>query len=426
MASPLPSIDVPRPRTTQPAIAAPSTGPILSADERRARALHDGARPLIALATQLRQAVVDRPAAMKKALGDAVERFEADLAAAGWDPRGVFAASFLLCAWVDEVVADTPWGGGGAGLLERFHGESGGSGRVLRLLSRLAEQPQENRALLELFHACLSLGLNGHLRGMPDAAAQLDRLRARVFLALPREQPALAPPWQAAVRPASAGWRRRVVPGALLLLALATLGVYTTSHLLLASQVDEVFASMQRLGPAPAVVATAAPGASGAAVSVAAAPPADEVARLAPLLAAEQSTGRLLVRDEAHRSIVSVPATSLFEPDSTQLASGAAPLLARVAIALAAHPGKVLVIGYTDGTDRRSARLPSAWHQSYEWARETANSLGRTLAAERLTVEGAADSEQPVLAAAPANTTANTATNTPPLPRRRVDIVLFP
>ena len=115
----------------------------------------------------------------------------------------------------------------------------------------------------------------------------------------------------------------------------------------------------------------------------------------------------------------SVPATSLFEGDSTQLASGAAPLLARVALALAAHPGKVLVIGHTDGSDRRSARLPSAWHQSYEWARETANGLGRTLAAERLTVEGAADSEVPVLAPA-------ASAPAPALPRRRVDIVLFP
>ena len=51
-----------------------------------------------------------------------------------------------------------------AGLLQRFHGERDGSDRVLRLLSRLAERPHENRALLELFHACLSLGLQGALR----------------------------------------------------------------------------------------------------------------------------------------------------------------------------------------------------------------------------------------------------------------------
>jgi flagellar motor protein MotB len=122
--------------------------------------------------------------------------------------------------------------------------------------------------------------------------------------------------------------------------------------------------------------------------------------------------GRVTVRDEAHRSIVSVPAEALFNTGSTQLAAEAAPLVARIGTALAAHPGKVVVVGHTDGSDARSARLPSAWHQSFEWARETANALGRTLPAERLAVEGAANLER----AGPAIA----------LPRRRVDIVLYP
>jgi type VI secretion system protein ImpK len=371
--------------------------------ERQARALQASARPLIALATQLRRAVVASPEGMTQALADAVERFEAELAAAGWNPRGISAASYLLCAWVDEVVADTPWGAGEPGLLERFHGERGGSDRILRLLSRLAEDPRENRALLELFHACLSLGLNGHLRAAPEAAQQLEQLRARVFLALPHDETALAPPWRAVVTPGTPPWRRRLALGALLLLGLATLGVYTTSHLLLAAQVDEVFTSMQQLAAGGEGARAAAPEAAGG---------TSGPARLAPLLAADAMAGRVTVRDEAHRSIVSVPAEALFNTGSTQLAAEAAPLVARIGTALAAHPGKVVVVGHTDGSDARSARLPSAWHQSFEWARETANALGRTLPAERLAVEGAANLER----AGPAIA----------LPRRRVDIVLYP
>jgi hypothetical protein len=57
--------------------------------------------------------------------------------------------------------------------------------------------------------------------------------------------------------------------------------------------------------------------------------------------------------------------------------------------------------------------MPSAWHQSFEWAREVGLALGGTLPAQRLAVEGAADFDDAIAGAAA-------------LPPRRVDIVLFP
>jgi len=110
--------------------------------------------------------------------------------------------------------------------------------------------------------------------------------------------------------------------------------------------------------------------------------------------------------------VVSVPAEHLFEAGSTRPTEAGAELLARVAAALAASGGgKVLVIGHTDGADARTARLPSAWHQSYEWASQTVEALGRTLPPARLAAEGAADVDAGGAASAP---------------RRRVDIVLYP
>lgn len=394
--------DVAPPSSLLPMPPLPGAPPPSSEEDRLARALHDAARPLIALASQLRRAIVDDPEGMKPALADAVQRFERALASAGWDERGISAASYTLCTWIDEVVADTPWGAGGAGLLERFHGERGGTDRLLRLLSHLAERPQENRALLALFHACLSLGLHGHLQ---DKARQLEKLRKRVFLALPTADLPLSPPWQPAVKPGVPLWRRRLTLGALVLLGLVTLGVYTTSQLLLASQVDEVFASMQRLSPDTRPAPAAAPDVAAAVT--------EGPARLRPALAGELvNDKRIVVRDETHRSTVSIPADLLFDGGGTRLLSSAAPLLARIGTTLAVHPGKVVVIGHTDGSDRRSARLPSAWHQSYEWARETAAGLEQTLPAHRLAVEGAADQDGPGPDAA--------------LPRRRIDIVLYP
>jgi type VI secretion system protein ImpK len=194
----------------------------------RRLALHAAARPLVALAMPLRQTAV-APPALRPALAAAVERFERDLAIGGWDARGIAAASYLICTWLDEVVADTPWGSDGAGLLQRFHGESDGGDRVLRLLSTLAEQPHDNRALLELFHTCLGLGLTGRLRTQPDLARQRDALRRRVFRALGSEAvspPSLAPAWRSAAPATPPIWRRHAAVGLLLALSLLALGIY--------------------------------------------------------------------------------------------------------------------------------------------------------------------------------------------------------
>jgi len=376
-------------------------------DSRPGRALLAHARPLITLATQLRHSALDEPEAMKQALVAAVTRFESDATAAGCDERSVVAASYLLCVWIDEAVDDTPWGVGGAGLLQRFHGESDGGTKVLQLLSRLAEKPNENRALLELYHTCLSLGLQGALRGSTDAPRRLEALRRRVYLTLPHPPVTLAAPLRTAVPPGTSPLKRRLALGALPLLGLLALGVYTASHLLLARRVDQVFESMQQLAPVSMAQAAAAP-ASGVGTLVA----ARAAPLLAPRLAADSAAGRLLVSDETHRSVVSVPAEHLFEAGSTRPTEAGAELLARVAAALAASGGgKVLVIGHTDGADARTARLPSAWHQSYEWASQTVEALGRTLPPARLAAEGAADVDAGGAASAP---------------RRRVDIVLYP
>lgn len=365
-------------------------------------ALHASARPLIALATQLRDAVIDSPAAMKQALVAAVARFERDAAGAGCDERSIAAASYLLCVWVDEVVGSTPWGAGGAGLLQRFHGESDGSRKVMRLLSRLVEQPGRHQALLELFHACLSLGLQGGLRELPDSARQLEALRQRVHLVLPQPDVALAPTWRSAVV-ASTGPRRRYVLAALLALGLAALGVYSASHLLLAERVDRVFASMQQLALASRVAEPPKRVSSATALAI--------PSRLLPALANDIEAGRLILRDEAHRSVVTLAADRLFAPGSTQIAAEQLPLLGRVAAALASKGGKVLVVGHTDGSDARTARLPSAWHQSHEWASRVADRLRQSLDAERVAAEGSGVLDAP---------------SDRELPRRRVEIVLYP
>ena len=249
---------------------------------------------------RLRDATPADPAALRRSLAAAVNRFEADARVAGVDEASIAAASYVLCAWGDEQFGAAPWGAGGAGLLRHFHGEAGGGDKLLRLLTRLAEKPREHRALLELFHTCLSLGLR--------ARTDLDNrdheiLRSRVHHALQQVAPVppLVAPWQCAAAAASPPRAPRFALPAVLLLGVLALGVYSASQLQLAAHVDGVLASMQQLMPAR--TATAAPVAG-----TAMAPP-----RLASRLRDDIAAGRLSVRDEALRSVVVVGADALAE-----------------------------------------------------------------------------------------------------------------
>ncbi|MDR6536600.1 DotU/TssL family secretion system protein [Variovorax soli] len=368
------------------ATAAPAPGPSDEVDEpAAARALRAQALPLVALMAGLRDATPADPEALRRTLAAAVNRFEADARAAGVDEASVAAASYVLCAWGDEQFEAAPWGAEGAGLLQRFHGEAHGSDKLLRLLGRLAEKPREHRALLELFHTCLSLGLRAS-RALDNR--DHEQLRARVHLALQQAAPvpALMAPWHCAAAAASPPRAPRIALPAVLLLGVLAVGVYSASQLQLAARVDGVLASLQRLVPAGSATALPAAGTT-------AAPP-----RLASTLREDIEAGRLAVRDEALRSVVVVGADTLGD------ASGP---LKRVGAALTRLPGKVLVVGYTDGSDPPTAGTPSAWHQAMEWARGAADVLRPQLGDARLAVEARVDA-------------------TGGKPQRRVEIVLFP
>ena len=390
-----------------------------------AAALHRCARPLIALATQLRTAVPARPGETAAALGEAVQRFERDLGETGCDARTVTAGSYLLCVWLDEVIAPHAWAAPtwpASSLLLQFHGEPDGRARVFQLLDRLMLQPVADRPLLELFHVCLSLGLQGRWQDAGDGARQLASLRSRLaqLLALnatPLEAP-LSMRWQPALTARKPGQGRRLAAAGLMLVALAGLGVYSGSQWLLAAQVDQVFASLQGLEQASGSAHPVVAAAFGVAPPVASASGASATApagRMASALAAELQAGQVSVRDEPHRSLIVVPAEALFPPDTTQVAATGLPLLERVAQALAGSGGRVLVTAYAQADAARPARVPSASQLADEWARHVAQVLQRRVAAGNVASEGRV--APPVEPAAPAGATGR---------RSLIEITLYP
>lgn len=347
------------------------------------------AHPLLALVPRIRAtAQLGDPMALKESLAQGLREFEARARAAGIAPERALAARYILCTALDEAAGSTPWGGSGQwarhNLLVAFHNENAGGGKVFELMARLAEQPADNRDLLELVYAALCLGFEGRFGAAEGGRAQLEAVRERLAGILHKVRgdhaPALAQHWrgQATRRRALLSWLPLWVSGSLA--ALLLLGVYVALAFSLDARSDPVFERIQalRLGTPPVP---------------AAARPAPRP-RLAQLLQPEIGTGALSVREELDRSVVTLRGDGMFEPGSAALSPAQEGLLRRVAQAVGQIDGEVLVTGHTDSRPIRSLRYPSNWQLSQERAGAVrALLVAAGLGATRVRAEGRAAGE---------------------------------
>jgi type VI secretion system protein ImpK len=377
-----------------------------------------GLNPLVALANRLLLLVpqlratrqVPDPAALRTSLAQGIRDFAARAAAQGIAPERVMASRYVLCTMIDEAAADTPWGGSGVwgqhSLLAMFHNETEGGEKVFQLMARLAEKPAENRDLLELIYAAITLGFEGRYRVIDNGRAQLDAVRDRLAQILKKERGdyshALAEHWQGqpVKRAATLSWLPLAASAGLA--ALLLVGTYWALSSSLESRSDPVFGDIQGLRLTPPVVV---------------APQPAPKPRLAQFLQPDIKANLVRVSDEIDRSVVTIRGDGTFATGSATLLPEREALMGRIADALAQVVGNVLVTGHTDNQPiARSARFPSNWHLSDERARNVRDLLvAHKVAPDRIRAEGRADAE-PVV---PNDTATNRALN------RRVEVTLF-
>jgi type VI secretion system protein ImpK len=376
-----------------------------------------GLNPLVALANSVLAVVPQlratshhpNPTQLKEQIAHSIREFERRARAQGIAAERVMAARYVLCTLIDEAAASTPWGGSGAwarhSLLVAFHNEAWGGEKVFQLMARLAEDVPGNRDLLELIYACLALGFQGRYRVMDGGAAQLEAVRERLAQLLAKERGAttraLADRWQPSLRGRSvlASWLPLWVTAAVA--AAVLLSVYIGLSASLSGRAAPV---------EQAILAIRAPTVAAAAPVAAASQP-----RLRPLLADDIKAGRVEVRDDADRSVVTIRGDGLFAPAAAELDADNRGLMQRIGLALAKVPGRVEVTGHTDDRPIRSLRFPSNFALSEARAFTVRDILlASGVARERLRAIGRGEA-QPV---APNDTPANRALN------RRVEITL--
>ena len=399
------------PRPAAPRVAKSSAGVELQRLVAGINPLLGAASVLLALVAQLRATTSHAdPLALRRQLLERVAEFEA-LAGANGVPRPqVTAARYLLCSFLDETIAGTPWGAGGAwaerNLLQEFHEERWGGDKAFELLERLGEDPKINADLLELFYVCLALGFEGRYHGRPDGRARLDAIAARVLEVV---RPAgaqhasrtLAVQWQGV---ATRGHRDRTAMPLWVLCSVAAgllLGLFLWLNARLDEQARPVFRQIHAVPAALRVERTQA-----------AAQP-----RLAPLLRDDVAQRRVELREEALRSLLTLPADTLFAAGSARVLPAQQALLARIAQALNAQPGQIVVIGHTDDAPVALLQFPSNWHLSRERAQAVMAALVQHgVRSDRLRAEGRAEVEPLAPNASPAQRALN----------RRIEIELRP
>jgi type VI secretion system protein ImpK len=321
-------------------------------------------------------------------------------------------ANYALCATVDDMVLNTPWGGNSVwarqGMVGTFHREAIGGERFFDNLARLRNDVGRNREVLALVHACLSLGFLGTLRLQPSGLAEAVRIREEVYALIAdrgRPLPELSPEWRGVHAPPSR--LSMLVPGWVTasIVALVLVLVYLGLAFALNDRSDAVRAAVAALPPSgpvvmahlrlpdPHVAAPPPPRPPTPVIRpvVIAAPQAPRITRF---LEQEIVEGLVVVTETNDSVVVRLRNTGLFDSGLATVRPSILPTLERIAAALEGEAGRVSIIGHTDNQPIRTARFPSNWHLSVARAEAVRDILVRRLSLpSRISVTGRGESE---------------------------------
>ncbi len=389
------------------------------------------AAPLFALVGRIRnRAQHANPEALRQAVVREVRAFEQRALEKQIDVQQLRIARYLICATVDDVVLNTPWGEQSnwakQSMVDTFHKEGWGGDRVYKLLERLEQEPARHRELLEFLYVCLSLGFEGRLRAGIDQGGPEKHYTLRDNLArLIRSQRGdiereLSPRWKGLKlphKPLSAWapiWLISGVTGAVLVL------LFLGFSWMLGGETGRVEGQLASLVPTAQVAIKSAEQGDGDRIPPPPPPPPppevvreSETTKITGFLKPEIDAGLVEVSDEGNTVRVRIAGANMFAPGSDRLQPQFVDLIARIGQELAktepnprqsqspdplpdvlVYPGDVLVVGHSDNVPISTARFPNNTVLSLKRAESVMKLLAKqNVAPERLSAEGRAAAE---------------------------------
>ena len=363
--------------------------------------LNAAASTLFSLVARIRnRAQHSDPAALRESVIAEIRSFEDAALKAGVPAQTVRVARYAICATLDDVVLNTPWGGRSIwaqrSMVGTFHKETHGGDRVYDLLSRLEAAPAANLDLLEFLYMCLSLGFEGRLRVEPRGAekhlAIRDGLARLIRSHRGQVERDLSPHWRGvsvAHRLLSA-WTPVWLAGGLTLLGVCA--AFAGFSFALNGSTEALRGQIAALDVAgPVTLDRPAPPPPPA-------PPAPREVETAESVTAflqpEIDEGLVTVESSGNTLTVQISGANMFAPASDTLEPRFAEVVDRVAGALNEEGGQIIVAGHSDNIPINTARFPSNLALSLARAKFVMERISQTLVdSSRISAEGRADRE---------------------------------
>ncbi|OIQ33079.1 MAG: hypothetical protein BM562_01475 [Alphaproteobacteria bacterium MedPE-SWcel] len=340
------------------------------------------------------------PDKLRQSVVGEVRAFENRALQAGISAQTVKIARYALCATLDDVVLNTPWGGQSAwglqSMVGTFHRETVGGDRFYDLLARLEKEPAANIDMLEFLYMCMSLGFEGRLRveqGGPEKHMQIRAALARIIRGQRGQvEWELSPRWKGVVRPflVRSAWR-------LVWISVAVAGVLLAAQFVglswaLSSDTERVIGKMQSVeaGPVATLERRAPP------------PPPpppvptieQQIAKVSGFLEQEIKDGIVEVFPQGNTLTIRLAGSGMFGSGSDQLQASFDDPIDRLSQALDDEAGKVIVVGHSDNVPIRSSRFPSNMALSLARAKSVMTRMAGAMSdPSRLAAEGRADKE---------------------------------
>jgi type VI secretion system protein ImpK len=373
----------------------------------------DAAATLLALATRLRGArQPQNVGALRERVIAELKVFEQKIRAQSLPTNLVRAAHYTVCATIDDIVLNSPWGSQSLwtqqSLLSTFHTDVAGGDRFFDVLASLQSDPAKNITVLELLFVCLSLGFEGRYRVHPRGASELARIQENLHHIIRQyrgeTERELSPHWQGI--PAPHRSIASLVPSwvVVVVAAVALLIVYMGLSFALSDASDPVFEELAKLPPLPGVTT---------AIAAPALPPAPAQSTF---LAREVAEGLCTVKETAQSYLVTLRATGMFASGSATIEPRYVDALRRIGDQIEKEPGQVQVIGHTDNVPIRTIQFPSNFALSEARAKAAAAIIASRLTSpDRVTAQGRGDTQPVDSNASPAGREAN----------RRIEVILI-
>lgn len=122
---------------------------------------------------------------LQKELIHEINHFHEVIKHHGYHAEYMMICRYVLCATLDDVIANTPWGGQGQwdsySMLLAFNQDTHHQSKFFTILDRALKEPARYIDLMEFVYICLSMGYKGQYRATEHSQYQLEQITNNLY-----------------------------------------------------------------------------------------------------------------------------------------------------------------------------------------------------------------------------------------------------